>query len=190
MILATTSWSWAGSILRKVMLDQWSNKYSFHHCFRSNPYCFLHRTCGRYPQGLPSATELLFPTQDSMIGWKSQGRTLTTLLRVEELMTHSGQRTVRRNDWRRRLGKSLSREMPRDCLSLKAHPPYSLCCLATSCFLLSNVVDMLGAVTAIWTMCDKPNDEGLLRRTGKTYVLNDIVEMLNPLRNSQLQTSC
>lgn len=36
MILATPTWSWGGSILRKVMLDRQSSK-RFYHCFRSNP---------------------------------------------------------------------------------------------------------------------------------------------------------
>lgn len=37
MSLVTPTWSWGGTILRKVMLDRQSNKYSFHPCFRSNP---------------------------------------------------------------------------------------------------------------------------------------------------------
>lgn len=150
---------------------------------------FLHRICwGRYPRVALQGPRAPYSSQDSRIEWKRQDRALMVFLGGGGVMTHSGQRTIRRNGCRRHLGKSLFREMPRDLPSLKATLP-SLCCPG---YLLLPALKRgwhargCGRRTGHWR--DQPKDEGWLRRTGKTYVLKDTAEMLSQLRNSQFQT--
>ena len=114
-------------------------------------YCFFHETCcGRYFQMLPGTTKLPIPCQCSVI---ESGKSRIILSQCPlgrdwgDLWPSSGQWTIRRNTWRRNLGKNLFRNAK--TVSFIKSPSFFFAALATSCFLPFHMVEMLGAVVAI-----------------------------------------